>query len=201
MAKRNLEDKLIKREDITDEIKPIKNSVNAYVSTQGDIYVDYGNGKFYKKRLHIVYGYCYCGILYKGKGRLISKRVHRLVAQAFIPNPNQYKVVGHKNNIKNDNRVENLYWTTTQENTQKAFDDKLLVNKKGWEDEQSIAICQFDLSGNLIKIFGSIGEASRETKMTKTGIIHQCEHRCSVKPRKNYYYRYKSEYDEKGFVL
>ena len=201
MAKRKLTDKLIDRELILDDLVKIKNSVNAYVSNKGDIDVDFGNNKFLKKKQVTVYGYKYCGILYVGKKHNTSKRVHRLVAEAFIPNPNNYKVVGHKNNNKADNRVENLYWTTTQENTQKACNDGLLKNKKSWEDPQSVAVCQFDLHGNLIKEFGSIREPSRDSKMTVTGIIHQCEHRCKITPRKGYYYRYKSEYDKCGFVL
>lgn len=44
-------------------------------------------------------------------------RVHQLVAKAFIPNPNNLPMINHKNEIKNDNRVENLEWVTAQQNS------------------------------------------------------------------------------------
>lgn len=179
--------------------KLIPNSVEHWIDVDGSVYAyDNRNNhkrKLIKKSVHYVHGYAYCGIRYVGEEKNRSKRVHRLVAEAFIPNPNNYDVVGHKNNIKSDNRVENLYWTTISENTKKAYEDGLAKNDKGFQDSQSKAVAMFETKTNkLLNIYGSIREANRETGIPLSTISRQAKYKRPV--RKEFYFRYLDETEE-----
>lgn len=201
MARRKMTDKLIKKEEIKEEIKLIKGSKTDYISSKGNIYKDYGDNLFYPKKNFINKnnGYLYSSITYPEGQR--QRRVHILVAEAFLPNPNKYKIVMHKDNNKANPEVSNLEWGAVPKNTKDAYKDGLAENDKSWNDSQSIHICSFNLQRELLKKYGSVGEASRELGITKTTILNQCNHNVKTKPRCGYWFRYLTEYETNGFVL
>jgi len=80
---------------------------------------DLGNirhSKYWLKKLHIRDKDWYVHVKLKKEWKSAIKIVHRLVMQAFIPNPENKRTVNHINGIKTDNRLENLEWATDKEN-------------------------------------------------------------------------------------
>ena len=71
--------------------------------------------------------------------------LHRLVATAFIPNPNHYPDIDHLNGDKSDNRVENLEWVTTRENLRRARENGL--RKSSITDAQVHELCRMVKEG------------------------------------------------------
>lgn len=112
-------------------------------------------------------GYHHVGLTIDGKLRRF--RVHRLVAIAFIGNPLNKPYVNHINGERNDNRVENLEWSTPSENTQHAFDTGLAkptVTRK--------VVC-YSLDGEKIASYESITTAAKATGSQDEKITSCCQ--------------------------
>lgn len=113
-----------------------------------DRYVDHykGGKRLYKGTSKNVrlnrYGYLRCNL--KDSGKRYDFSVHRLVALAFIPNPENKEQVNHINGIKTDNRVENLEWCTSSENNIHATKYRLVKTKLS--DVQVLEIFNSNLS-------------------------------------------------------
>lgn len=108
MAKRKMTNLLIHKKDIKEEMKLIVGSSTDYITPTGKIYKDYGNDMYYPKSVFPNKNnqYLYCGITYDNGQR--QRRVHILVAEAYLPNPNNYPIVMHLDNNKQNCCVENL---------------------------------------------------------------------------------------------
>lgn len=127
-------------------------------------------------------GYYQIGLRKDSKRKWYS--IHRLVAQAFILNSNNYPIINHKDGNKLNNNVDNLEWCTYSYNSKEAIRLGLAKPPKAIKGElnpNSKKIIQYDKNMNKIKIWGSIADASRELNICSCNIIECCKkHRLSA---------------------
>lgn len=124
--------------------------------------------KFGKEKIlkpNLVVGYNHATLFNKTKKHHL---VHRIVAIAFIPNPENKRTVNHKNGIRSDNRIQNLEWATYSENHKHSYRELGRIIKRGKYHHRSMPIVQYTKSGNYIQGFSGIVEA-----VTVTGINYQ----------------------------
>ena len=104
--------------------KQIEDFDSYSVDKQGNVHSTKGKGRILAPRQNRG-GYFSVSLRRHKKSH--SKKIHRLVALAFLPNPKNKSDVNHKNGIKTDNRVENLEWMTRAENMQHAVNSGLKI--------------------------------------------------------------------------
>ena len=83
-------------------------------------------GKILKPKID-KYGYFRIGLTKNNKQKFYQ--VHRLVAETFIPNPNNYPIINHKDGDKQNNHISNLEWCTYSYNSQHAYNNGLKLGK------------------------------------------------------------------------
>lgn len=161
---------------IPDDAVLVEGTIEDYVDPRGNIYTYNRRNNQpaypYMKEKQEIFGYWYAPVNYI-TGRK-TQRLHRIVAKAFIPNPDNLPIVMHKDNNKKNNCVENLMWGTIAENTKTAYRDGLAVNAKGEEDSQSIPCDMYDTATNrLLRSFGSAHDAATYSGICISTICRQ----------------------------
>jgi len=113
----------------------------------------------------------YYGVSLSKNTKSKTYNIHSIVAMMFIDNPNNYKVVNHKDGNKVNNNVENLEWCSYKENTAHALENKLIkLHRK--------KVKQLSYDGTqLIKIYDSIRDAEKETGISNKQISKVCRNK------------------------
>lgn len=129
-------------------------------------------------------GYLRIQIWKDNKNRFVSW--HRIIAETYVPNPENKPFINHKNGNKQDNRAENLEWCTQQENIIHAW--KTGLSKSHNNDKKlSKPVIQLDLFDNVIGKYPSMMEAERQTGINHSNICYACKH---LSVSKGYKWRY-----------
>lgn len=126
-------------------------------------------------------------------GRFSPCYVHRLIAIAFIPNPNNLPYINHKDEDKLNNSIDNLEWCTTRYNcnygTRNFRMRKALVN----DTKTGKPVIQLSKTGAIITTYKSISEAARKTGIHDSTICRCCSG--VIKSGRKFRWMYLSDYE------
>lgn len=159
-------------------MKPIKDFEGYYITEDGRVWSTTSN-KYLSPRTD---GRGYLAVRLYNDGKAVEQKIHRLVADAFIPNPYGYTEVNHLDENKQNNNAANLEWCSHKDNCN--YGTRTLRQSK----KISKRVQQLDLSGKLIKEWDSLSQVSK-TLNTSINSIWQCCNGIS-KQSNGYIWRY-----------
>ena len=127
----------------------------------------------------------YLVVVLTKQGRHYTRPIHRMIAEAFIPNPENYPYIDHIDTNKHNNAIFNLRWCTAKGNSNNPLTKKLLSRKtkEQWDagvfnDRNNIhyrKVGQYTKTGELVKVWDSIVLASETLKIDSSSISAVCK--------------------------
>lgn len=142
-------------------------------------------------------GYCVVNLTYGGRQQ--PHYVHRLVAEAFIQNPENKPTVNHINGVKHDNHIKNLEWATYSENNAHGW---RILDSSERREKARIPHCEYFGKGHIMnsigrkkmsdrkkkslmcietgKVYACALDASHDVAVSKQCITHACNGRCKT---------------------
>lgn len=135
-------------------------------------------------------GYKYISIHTKRNSSSKKLLLHRLIAEAFIPNPYALPIINHKDENKQNNDINNLEWCDYTYNNRYGT-AKARAQQTKLDNGTIRKVCKYNLDGTLISTYNSITEAAKDNQVLKSSISNCCVNKtihC-----KNYAYRFAGE--------
>ena len=119
----------------------------------------------------------YLSVSFSRDGKTVTRRVHRVVAEAFIPNPNNYSDVDHIDCNKLNNHIDNLRWCTSADNTRYARENGLIhqrpyAERSEWSRERSAAARRRAVIRNDGKWYKSTTDAAKDLGVSRGAVSH-----------------------------
>lgn len=156
-------------------MKDIKNYEGLYGITSCGRVWSYRRQKFLKPRVD---KYGYLTVCLSNQGQKKFAKIHRLVAEAYIPNPEEKPQVNHKDENKANNSINNLEWATGKENLTYGTRLERIAKKLG----KQVYCVELD------RVFDSASQAARELDIDNSAISATC--RGKYQTYKGYHWRY-----------
>ena len=136
--------------------------------------------------------YRFVALVGVGRKDIHNKYIHRLVAEHFCDNPNQYNEVNHIDGNTMNNHASNLEWCSHKQNMENAVKRGVLNNrKKGKDNPNSKKVLQMTKDGVLIKEWESVNQIMRETGIPASYIFKVCSPKYNERTAKGFIWRYK----------
>ena len=127
----------------------------------------------------------YCRVHLSNKGVAKSMLLHRIVATAFIPNPNGYKTVNHIDENKGNNKAKNLEWCDM------SYQNRYGRGAERRNKAKERAICEVDDSGNVVREWESIKTAANALGLHPQSVWCVCAGKKRYKSTGGHRFRYK----------